>query len=173
MVVTCKLCVASGFLLRVDGLGLCDECEGIFATELRQRTRTIEEAHRALSSPVDPETALELWELIRQNARELLVYEEMDLPIKPVPSRLLSEVSEAVDALHVQIVRERVERILTRAEQADSNRAKSRDACKAISRIEQARQKIESDKIPLDELESRVRQFCNRVQFIPFLEAFR
>lgn len=101
------------------------------------------------------------------------MYEEMDLPIKPVPSRLLSEVSEAVDALHVQIVRERVERILTRAEQADSNRAKSRDACKAISRIEQARQKIESDKIPLDELESRVRQFCNRVQFIPFLEAFR
>ncbi|MDQ7790724.1 MAG: hypothetical protein RDV00_01175 [Clostridia bacterium] len=97
--VTCKLYGASGFLLRVDGLGLCNECEGIFAIELSQRCLAIEEARQALASTSESETALELWETIRQNARELLVYEERDLPIKPVPSRILREVAEATDVI--------------------------------------------------------------------------
>lgn len=115
---TCKMCSRSGWLLMVNGLGLCDGCRARNGGILDSATRTFLSSYRVAENARTAATALSRFKVAREAALVLIPYSDKGIAtLTRKPRGLVEEIDEEIE----RVAAREVEELITVAKEKSGN----------------------------------------------------
>jgi hypothetical protein len=170
-VATCLNCGRSGLFLSVNANRVCNICNIILITEIRQRARLIQESSEIVDKSKKLETRLSRCEFIVECAKALLPYEQKGIPtISPAPSELIDKFTMNQSQIIIDTLRQETEDAIERVKLTTSTKTKLSTLTKTLLRVRDYKDKS-ANLNPLSQLERQLLDFMHRIQLDAYLEA--
>lgn len=167
---TCRQCNKSGWFLRTSPEGLCQQCELIWALDVQQHGRILQESIKLIETSKNLKTRLSRIDVALRSCREMRKYEQRGVKtFETPPSIAIAE----LERVRTQVIESTIEDELVRA------RTKSQNATTPAGRISPFSRVVDKigelypqteDVSGLEKLEQDVRVEMDRAQLTSELE---
>lgn len=158
----CRYCGRSGWLLTVDSVGLCAHCRPAYTLAVSERTRVIEESQSLVLASAKLDTRLSRCDVIMDQARGLLDYEQHGVStIEPPPLELIRSMTALKDRLILEAMQAAVLDAQRKADVAQGAKAKTTALRKTLLTVREYAAKTSSPEVLStieQDLELRLRQ---------------
>ena len=161
----CKLCNKKGLFITVNINGLCKSCANYIAVEVQSRLRVLDDSHRIIETSKNYKTLMTRYDVILENAKELLKYELSGIEtINPKPSEIIEMAKADKEDCTINEIRTAIYKSIQKSELGSTPSGKTNPLTKCMVKILELREDLE-DKTLFDEYEDNLSLYIHKTKF--------
>jgi len=161
----CKLCNKKGLFLMVNRNGLCKNCASILAVEVQSRLRVLDDSHRIVKNSKKYKTLITRYDVILENAKELLKYELAGIEtINPKPSEIIEIAKADKEDCTIDEIRKTIYKAVQKSELGSTPAGKINPLTKCMAQILELRENL-IDKNLFYEYEDSLNMHIHKTKF--------
>ena len=166
----CKWCDRSGWFLRLNSVGLCNNCSPLVNFDVQQRLRILNDSINIVNESKNLDTRLSRLDLLLEHANSLYRYEQRGIPIvEPLPSAILEQFRGRKDQIILETLRTITEEAEKKSATVITASSKVSSLTKALLKIREYKDKMDNKK-SLIALEKKVTDMIHKIQLQGYLD---
>lgn len=165
----CKWCDRSGWFLRLNSVGLCNNCSPLVKFDVQQRLKILNDSINIVNESKNLDTRLSRLDLLLEHANALYRYEQRGIPVvEPSPSAVLENFRGRKDQIILETLRTITEEAKKKSATVTAASSKVSSLTKALLKIREYTDKVDSKK-SLTVLEKSVTNMIQKIQLQGYL----